>query len=67
MQVWVLKDYPAEIMMSTISCIFVVVLSAIVALIAEGTSSEAWILRPDMELVAIFYQVSTINYAKETN
>ena len=57
MQVWLLKDYPAEIMMSTISCIFFVVLSAIVALIAEGTSSEVWILRPDMELVAIFYQV----------
>ncbi|XP_028783718.1 WAT1-related protein At3g28050-like [Neltuma alba] len=53
-QFWVLKDYPAEFMVTTICCSFVVVLSAIVALIAEG-ASEAWILRPDMELVAIFY------------
>ncbi|KAK4263267.1 hypothetical protein QN277_028703 [Acacia crassicarpa] len=53
-QVWILKDYPAELMVTTICCSFVVVLSAIVALIAEG-ASEAWILKPDMELVAIFY------------
>ncbi|XP_028801843.1 WAT1-related protein At3g28050 [Neltuma alba] len=53
-QFWVLKDYPAEFMVTTICCSFVVVLSAIVALIAEG-ASVAWILRPDMELVAIFY------------
>ncbi|XP_054823578.1 WAT1-related protein At3g28050-like [Prosopis cineraria] len=53
-QVWILKDYPAELMLTTICCGFVVVLSAIIALIAEGTS-KAWILRPDMELVAIFY------------
>ncbi|XP_054795286.1 WAT1-related protein At3g28050-like isoform X2 [Prosopis cineraria] len=53
-QVWILKDYPAELMLTTICCGFVVVLSTIIALIAEGTS-KAWILRPDMELVAIFY------------
>lgn len=53
-QVWILNDYPAELMLTTICCGFVVVLSAIIALIAEGTS-KAWILRPDMELVAIFY------------
>ena len=61
MQVWVLKDYPAEIMVTTICCIFVVALSAIVALIAEGASSEAWLLKPNMELVAIFYTVCIIN------
>lgn len=57
MQTWILKDYPAELMVTTICCSFVVILSAIVALVAEQ-NPKAWILRPDMELIAIFYSVS---------
>ncbi|KAI4328223.1 hypothetical protein L6164_020596 [Bauhinia variegata] len=51
---WIIKDYPAEMMVTTILRSFVAVLSAIAALIAER-NPEAWILRPDMELLAIFY------------
>ncbi|KAI4328551.1 hypothetical protein L6164_020895 [Bauhinia variegata] len=53
-QAWILKDYPAELMLTTICCGFVVILSTIIALIAEHNPT-AWVLRPNMELVAIFY------------
>lgn len=57
MQSWIVKDYPAELMLATITCSFVVVLSAIIALVAER-NPKAWTLRPDMELIAIVYSVS---------
>ncbi|XP_057448437.1 WAT1-related protein At5g40210-like [Lotus japonicus] len=51
---WVIRDYPEELVLTTICSSLVVVLSAIVALIAEGTS-KAWILRSDKELIAVCY------------
>lgn len=64
MQTWIIKDYPEELVVTTISCSFVVILTAIVALIAEG-NPKAWIIRPDKELVAVFYSVSiNINCVK---
>ncbi|XP_061370144.1 WAT1-related protein At3g28050-like isoform X2 [Gastrolobium bilobum] len=54
MQTWTIKDYPAELMLTTICCSFVVILSFMVAFIAEG-NPKAWILKPDMELISIFY------------
>ncbi|KAL4315110.1 hypothetical protein HN51_069320 [Arachis hypogaea] len=53
-QTWIIKDYPEEFVVTTTACGFVVVLSAIVALFAEH-NKKAWILKPDMELVSIFY------------
>lgn len=58
MQAWTLKDYPAEFMITTLCCGIVVIISTIVAFIAEG-NTKAWILRPDIELVTIVYSVST--------
>ncbi|XP_057448445.1 WAT1-related protein At5g40240-like [Lotus japonicus] len=53
-QTWIMREYPEELVVTTVCCSMVVVLSAIVGLIAEGTS-RAWILRPDKELVAVCY------------
>ncbi|KAI4314078.1 hypothetical protein L6164_027018 [Bauhinia variegata] len=53
-QTWILKDYPAKLMVTTICCGFVLILSALVGLIAEQNPT-AWVLRPDVELVAILY------------
>ncbi|TKY69836.1 WAT1-related protein [Spatholobus suberectus] len=53
-QTWILKDYPEELVVTSICCIVVVILSAIVTLFAEG-NSRAWILRSDKELIAVFY------------
>ncbi|RDX95012.1 WAT1-related protein, partial [Mucuna pruriens] len=53
-QTWTIKDYPEELMLTTICCGFVVILSFIVAFIAEE-NPKAWILKPDMELICIFY------------
>lgn len=64
MQTWIIKDYPEELVVTTTCCGIVVILSAIVALIAEG-NRKAWILRPNMELVAMFYSVS-INCLRRT-
>ncbi|KAI4328552.1 hypothetical protein L6164_020896 [Bauhinia variegata] len=52
-QTWIMKDFP-ELILMTICCGFVVILSTIVALIAEHNPT-AWVLRPDIELVAILY------------
>ncbi|KAK4261283.1 hypothetical protein QN277_004305 [Acacia crassicarpa] len=52
---WIMKEYPEVVMTATISCSFVVILSSIVALVAERNKTQAWILRPDMELAAILY------------
>jgi len=57
-QTWVIRDYPEELVVTSICCSMVVILSAIVALIVEG-NSKVWILRPDRELVAVCYSVST--------
>ncbi|XP_050231181.1 WAT1-related protein At3g28050-like [Mercurialis annua] len=51
-QTWILEDYPAELMVTCITCSFVTVLSAIVALIVDN-NLNAWILKPDVGLIAI--------------
>ncbi|XP_020218272.1 WAT1-related protein At3g28050 [Cajanus cajan] len=53
-QTWTMKEYPEELMLTTICCGFVVIQSFIVAFIAEE-NPKAWILKPDMELISIFY------------
>ncbi|XP_059656021.1 WAT1-related protein At3g28050-like [Cornus florida] len=53
-QTWVMKDYPAELMVSLISCIFATIQTAIIALFMERNPS-AWRIRPDIELVTIVY------------
>ncbi|XP_027361232.1 WAT1-related protein At3g28050-like [Abrus precatorius] len=53
-QTWLIKDYPEELLVTTICCSLVVTLSAIVALVAEG-NPRAWILRFDKELIAVCY------------
>ncbi|CAL5188959.1 unnamed protein product [Lathyrus oleraceus] len=53
-QTWILRDYPEEVMVTTICCSLVIILSAIVAFITEG-NSKAWTLKPDKELVSICY------------
>ncbi|XP_027361187.1 WAT1-related protein At5g40240-like [Abrus precatorius] len=59
LQTWTLKDYPEELMLTTICCSFVVILSFIVAFIAEENPT-AWILKPDMELICIFYSATLV-------
>ncbi|KAI5437015.1 hypothetical protein KIW84_023218, partial [Lathyrus oleraceus] len=56
-QTWIIKEYQEELVVTTICCIFVVILSSFVALISEGIS-KAWILRPDKEFVSICFSVS---------
>lgn len=58
-QARILKDYPAELMLTIIACALVTVLSAIVAMVAER-NVNAWKLIPDIELIAICYNVSII-------
>ncbi|KAH7859270.1 hypothetical protein Vadar_033911 [Vaccinium darrowii] len=53
-QTWIIKEYPAELMVSLFGCIFVLIPSAIVALIVERDLS-AWKLKPDLDLVTIAY------------
>ena len=43
-QTWIMKDYPAELMVTTIACIFVVIISTTGALIADP-NSKAWVLK----------------------
>ncbi|TKY69834.1 WAT1-related protein [Spatholobus suberectus] len=58
-QTWTIKDYPEELMLTTICCGFVVILSFVVAFVAEE-NPKAWILKPDMELVCIFYSAFVV-------
>ncbi|XP_037495595.1 WAT1-related protein At3g28050 isoform X3 [Jatropha curcas] len=51
-QTWILKEYPAELMITMITCISVTLLSAVVPLILEK-DPNAWMLMPDVELIAI--------------
>ncbi|XP_057495051.1 WAT1-related protein At3g28050-like isoform X1 [Actinidia eriantha] len=53
-QTWIIRDYPAELVVTLLGCIFVTILSTIVALLAER-DPNAWKLRPDVELVTIAY------------
>ncbi|KAA8529538.1 hypothetical protein F0562_033663 [Nyssa sinensis] len=53
-QTWIMKDYPAEMMVALISCISATIQSGIVALIVER-DPNAWELRPDIELLTIAY------------
>jgi len=57
MQTWTVKEYPEELMLITICSSFSVILSFVVALVAEE-NPKAWIVKPDMELVCILYSVS---------
>ncbi|EEF30973.1 conserved hypothetical protein [Ricinus communis] len=51
-QTWILKDCPAELMITCISCSLVTLLSTIVGLIAEK-DLNVWMLKPDVGLIAI--------------
>ncbi|KAJ0096078.1 hypothetical protein Patl1_16195 [Pistacia atlantica] len=53
-QTSIVKDYPEELMVTFICCVFVTLQSAILALILEG-DPNAWRLKPGMELMAILY------------
>ncbi|XP_027913185.1 WAT1-related protein At5g40240-like isoform X3 [Vigna unguiculata] len=53
-QTWTIKDYPEELMLITIATSFSVILSFVVAFVAEE-NPKAWILKPDSELVCILY------------
>ncbi|KAJ4711147.1 WAT1-related protein [Melia azedarach] len=53
-QTWIIRDYPAEMMVTLICCVFVTILSATVSLVAEK-NPNAWKLSPNMELIAIGY------------
>jgi len=56
-QTWIVRDYPEELVITSICCCFVVIISTIIALIVEG-NSNAWRLRPDKELLSVCYSVS---------
>lgn len=56
-QAWIIRDYPAELMVTLICCIFVTILSATVSLVAEK-DANAWKLGPNIDLMAIGYSVS---------
>ncbi|GAV88968.1 EamA domain-containing protein [Cephalotus follicularis] len=53
-QTWIIKQYPEELMVTLICCIFVTIQCAIVSLFAER-DPNAWIPKPDMGLIAIVY------------
>ncbi|QCD90607.1 WAT1-related protein [Vigna unguiculata] len=48
------KEYPEELVITTTCCSMVVILSAIVALFAEG-NPKAWIFTSHKEFIAVFY------------
>ncbi|XP_014523347.1 WAT1-related protein At5g40240 [Vigna radiata var. radiata] len=58
-QTWTINDYPEELMLITIATSFSVILSFVVAFIAEQ-NPKAWILKPDMELVCILYSAIVV-------
>lgn len=57
-QAWIIRDYPSGLMMAFIGCIIITPLSAGVALVAERGHTEAWTLKPDIELISIACTVS---------
>ncbi|KAK7818540.1 wat1-related protein [Quercus suber] len=56
-QTWIIREYPAELIVTLIACIFTTVQSALVALVAEK-DPKVWRLRSNMELIAIGYSPS---------
>ncbi|KAG2707475.1 hypothetical protein I3760_05G149200 [Carya illinoinensis] len=54
LQTRILREYPAELIVALIQCIFVAIVSAIISLIAEK-DPNAWKLSLNMELIAIGY------------
>ncbi|XP_059656019.1 WAT1-related protein At5g40240-like isoform X2 [Cornus florida] len=58
-QTWIIREYPAELMVTLIACGFVTILSTIVALIAERAQS-AWELSLDIELLCICYSAIAV-------
>ncbi|XAR65043.1 hypothetical protein NMG60_11008998 [Bertholletia excelsa] len=59
LQTFVIKEYPAELMVTFICCFFVTMLSAVVVLLAER-DPEAWKLKLDMQLAAIVYSAIAV-------
>ncbi|AES96246.2 putative EamA domain-containing protein [Medicago truncatula] len=53
-ETWTIKAYPEELLVTSICISLVVIQSGIVALIVEG-NSNAWILKPNKELVAVCF------------
>ncbi|XP_018810478.2 WAT1-related protein At3g28050-like isoform X2 [Juglans regia] len=53
-QTRIIREYPAELIVALIRCIFVAIVSAIISLIAEK-DPNAWKLSLNMELIAIGY------------
>ncbi|CAN0857384.1 WAT1-related protein At3g28050 [Linum grandiflorum] len=53
-QTQIMKEYPAELTVVFFYNLVVTMVAAVVALIAEGTSSSAWILRPNVALASVF-------------
>ncbi|KAI3412309.1 WAT1-related protein, partial [Psidium guajava] len=53
-QTWIVRDYPAELMLTLLTCVIVTIQSTMVALIVEK-DVNAWILKPDVELMTIVY------------
>ncbi|KAJ0038941.1 hypothetical protein Pint_23034 [Pistacia integerrima] len=56
-QTSVIKEFPEELTVTFICCVFVTFQSAILALMVER-NPNAWKLRPDLELLAIAFSVS---------
>ncbi|KAG6713324.1 hypothetical protein I3842_05G145700 [Carya illinoinensis] len=56
-QTRIIREYPAELIVALIRCIFVAIVSAIISLIAEK-DPNAWKLSLNMELIAIGYSVT---------
>ncbi|KAJ7943608.1 WAT1-related protein [Quillaja saponaria] len=52
LQAWIIRDYPAELVVILFRCIFVTILSVPICLIVEK-DPKAWRLRLDMELLTI--------------
>lgn len=52
---WVLRDYPSELLVALISCSFETLVAVLVALVAARNNMNAWKLKPDLELMSIFF------------
>ncbi|KAK7860622.1 wat1-related protein [Quercus suber] len=54
LQAWMLKKYPAELIVVFFYCFFVAIQSAMVSLVVERDLSS-WSLQPNMRLIAVLY------------
>ncbi|KAL8142387.1 hypothetical protein V2J09_015419 [Rumex salicifolius] len=52
---WVLRDYPSELLVALISCSFETLVAVLVAMVASRNNMDAWKLKPDLELISIFF------------